>query len=644
MTEQQIIDEILRYIDDNSYNYAVLIDGEWGCGKTYFAKNSLTKNIELHEKNYEKPRAVKYISIYGCKNVSDIQENIAWNFAENAQEKIRDKVHWQSKADTIAGNVVNTSRRIGNIILKKYLPETNIYEIAAEWLDLGAFIFIVDDLERCECPINEVFGFFNELVEHENTKVIILANESEIIETASPNNVELQYQLSVSHDIDWPKEENYLAKLYNSNTSGKISLEEMERRRNLLFPQKESNSKYKKIREKLVGETLRYDPDLRAIIGQMIQHSSCAADDKEALNMELDYYCTTMKNYKHCNLRTFQFFISKVAFLLEKYGALSNIQEDYRGIIRRKIIEETFHSAVVYKADYKPVVKSLEWLIDNQEKKSTVIKEYVENGQFLADVFYNDVIALQDELMVTVQNDDPFNKIYHEYYYHTQEWCEEEIEKLLVRLEADKYPISMYPKIIIAIQRMLDLGFENRYMNKAKEYMLANINNHGEIGVVDSDIWYVDDSEFKERVQCHMDDIMTAIVSRSSEARSESFQELLQTEDWVDKLQEFINPNNDRFIQDKPFFSKADVSLWVNVIHMATPDVIDKFRNLLDEVYPRNVIRKSYELDKDNLKEVYKALDELVEDDLIKKASIGWLKFQFGEIIHLHEPGILQDN
>ena len=84
----------------------------------------------------------------------------------------------------------------------------------------------------------------------------------------------MQYQLSVSHDIDWPKEENYLAKVYNSNTNGKISLEEMERRRNLLFPQKESNSKYKKIREKLVGETLRYDPDLRAIIGQMIQHSS----------------------------------------------------------------------------------------------------------------------------------------------------------------------------------------------------------------------------------------------------------------------------------------------------------------------------------------------------------------------------------
>ena len=41
MTEQQIKDEILRYLRDTSYNYAVLIDGEWGSGKTYFVTNSL---------------------------------------------------------------------------------------------------------------------------------------------------------------------------------------------------------------------------------------------------------------------------------------------------------------------------------------------------------------------------------------------------------------------------------------------------------------------------------------------------------------------------------------------------------------------------------------------------------------------------
>ena len=51
MTEQQIKEEILRYLKDDSYNYAVLIDGEWGSGKTYFVKNTLAKAInERHDK------------------------------------------------------------------------------------------------------------------------------------------------------------------------------------------------------------------------------------------------------------------------------------------------------------------------------------------------------------------------------------------------------------------------------------------------------------------------------------------------------------------------------------------------------------------------------------------------------------------
>ena len=82
MTDSQITQEILRYIEDSSYDYAVLIDGEWGCGKTYYIKNSLIKDIVSHEGEKENGRKVKYISLYGCKSVQDIQENLVWSVAE----------------------------------------------------------------------------------------------------------------------------------------------------------------------------------------------------------------------------------------------------------------------------------------------------------------------------------------------------------------------------------------------------------------------------------------------------------------------------------------------------------------------------------------------------------------------------------
>ena len=43
LNESQIIQGIKRYLNDKLYNYAVLIDGEWGCGKTYFVKNTLRR-------------------------------------------------------------------------------------------------------------------------------------------------------------------------------------------------------------------------------------------------------------------------------------------------------------------------------------------------------------------------------------------------------------------------------------------------------------------------------------------------------------------------------------------------------------------------------------------------------------------------
>ena len=634
MTERQIIDEILRYIEDESYNYAVLIDGEWGSGKTYFAKNILSLEISNQEKSEERERAIKYVSLYGCKCVSDIQENIAWTFADAAQKTIMDKYQGNERVATVTENVVNTSRKIGNIILKKFIPQESIYEIANEWLDLGAYIFIFDDLERCDCPINEVFGFLNELVEHQNTKIIILANEKEITGVSNPSSIELQYQLSLSDEIDWPKEQSYFSNI--NGTTEKLSIAEMERRRKHLFPQKEANDEYRKVREKLIGETLRYNPDLESIILHMIENSKCL--DKEILKNEMDYFCDTMKGYRHFNLRTFQFFLSKATYMLERLKEI-DLKSEYANVIKKKIVEEIFISAVMYKSNYKPDQNSLGWWNYGKEKKSTVIKDYVENGQFVMGDYQKDILILQDELSATIQEDDPFNGIYGEYYYHAQVWCEKKLDELLVRLSSDLYPITMYPKIIIAIQRLVDIGFSEDYMKKAKESMLCNINSKKELIKDNLDWWNVEDGEFKNRIQIHVNDIKKAILNRSNEVSEENIQELLNDDDWVEKLNAFVNPDSSRFVQDIAVFSRAPIEQWIKVFEQSSSKEIYRFKHVLSDIYPSNlnIDRRAYELDKENIKGIYEKLNVDCEKDLVKKEAIKWLKCQFEEIIQRYE-------
>lgn len=89
MTEKEIISEIIRYLSDTSYNYAVMIDGNWGCGKTYFVNHGLTDAIKEKEKDSRQPRKPLYISLYGCRSILDIQDSIAVKlpFAKNTLNK-----------------------------------------------------------------------------------------------------------------------------------------------------------------------------------------------------------------------------------------------------------------------------------------------------------------------------------------------------------------------------------------------------------------------------------------------------------------------------------------------------------------------------------------------------------------------------
>lgn len=640
MTEKQITEEILRYLKDESYNYAVLIDGEWGSGKTFFVNNTLTKEINKQEANLNTNRSVKYISLYGCKDMADVQENIAWSFAEDARKKIKNRMKWGTTVEKVSSNILLSSQKIGNVIMKKFLPEASLYKISSDWLNLGSFIFIFDDLERCECPVNEVFGFLNELVEHENTKVIIIANEKELMTIADTQSLELQYYLALDERVQWPKTDEDNAWSVICKKPEGVSLTELEKRRSLLFPVEEIGD-YCRIREKLIGVTLKYDPNIPEIISQIIETSNCESSVKGMLRGKKESFEDTMEYYHHRNLRTFQFFLSKVTYLL---GQLENIKidQEYCKAISNQVISETFLQAVRYKSNYQPPKDNYTWLSIEQDTNFHSVKQYVESGTYDYKNYENEVLKYQNELKADVFSDDPYYLLYRQYYYQTQAWCEEQLDKMIKQLKTNKYPISLYGKIIMAIQRLIDLGFDEQYMNEAKKWMLENISNSGEVEEIDPDLWFVEDREFRNRVIAIVADINEAIKNHTETASRENVIDILKNDDWIAKLKKYVNPNDLRYVQDISVFSKAPSAQWLKNMHKASPKDIDDFRELLEYIYPRGVRRNSYIQDADTIKAIIEGLRKIKEDDLIKKACIRWLGAQFEAIVKLHEPQIEQ--
>lgn len=642
MTEQKIIDEILRYLHDDSYNYAVLIDGEWGSGKTYFVNNTLTKIIEKQESDLETSRKVQYISLYGCKAISDVQENIAWSFAEDARKVIQDKNNFGTTGQKVSNNILLSSKKIGNAILKKFLPNMPLYEIASDWLNLGSFIFVFDDLERCDCPINEVFGFLNELVEHENTKVILIANEKELSGIAEIQYLELQYSLTLDDRIIWPTPNTSSSWAVRSSNSTHISLDEMERRRKLLFPTKEANSNYRRIREKLIGVTLKYEPNISLIISEILKSSKYDSSIKDMLEKKKEAFSSEMQNRNHKNLRTFQFFLSKVSYLLEKLSDI-NTDPEYLDIIKEHIISETFYQAIKFKSNDQPSRTMHAQLKKEQEAKFQSIKQYIESGTYNQKIFEDNVLNLQKELQARIPDDDPYYLIYQQYYLQPQDWCEDQLEKVLQRLDKNKYPIAFYGKIITSIQRLIDLGFDDEYMNRTKQLMLTNITKMNEVKLIDSDLWYIENKQTKAKVTEVITDINHAIKEHSEIVSRENVGDILKSDNWINRLENYSNPNQNRYVQDMSVFSKAPPEQWLNLLHKASPRNIDDFRHWLGDLYPKDTTRKSYSEDADTIKKILTGLESIEEKDLIKKACVSWLCTQLATIIKFHEPSTEQE-
>jgi len=192
-----------------SPGFAVLLQGEWGCGKTWFIK----RFIEEFEKNkgIEDTKRVLYISLYAVNSTNEIEDQIFQQLHPVLSSKpmaltgkiLKGVLRASLKIDLDADN-----KPEGTINAK--IPDLNLPDYLMKTDDR---ILIFDDLERCQIPIEDVFGYINSFVEHQGLKVVIIANEDELNniernkEKDCPNYNRIKEKLigktfRVSHDIE----------------------------------------------------------------------------------------------------------------------------------------------------------------------------------------------------------------------------------------------------------------------------------------------------------------------------------------------------------------------------------------------------------------------------------------------------------
>lgn len=635
MTTQQIIDETKRYLSDKSYNYAILVDGEWGCGKTYFVQHELTEVINKHEQETGTLRKVKYISLYGCKNVQDIQENIMWSLADEVRDKLGNRLKniiKQKKSKGTVGNILLTSRKIGTALIKTQIPDANLYDMVGNWLKLNQYVLIFDDIERCDCLLNEMFGYINSLVEHEEVKVILVANEKEISDCIAKPQKELQYSVVLNDRIEWPKEEG---KIRNNGGQGneKVDLALLEERRCILFPDMEDSEVYRKTREKIIGVTLKYEPATKEIAQTIIENSDMDLNLKEVLELHMDIFISSMNRYGHHNLRTFQFYLSKIQYLYCKLDKIE-IEDDYKSRVLSFLVQDCFDCAIRFKGNVPVPTDTYGKIMYESQKRMVAVKEYVEAGEYKDESFRNEINKyVEEELRKKLSADDPFELLQQQFYFHPQKWCEEKLEEVRQRLTDDKYPFFIYTKLIRLLVDLVDIGFSTSYIAEFKDVMLKNIVASTKPVPLDDDLFYIDNNERKQKMRAIIDELNSQIIIHDKQLKQITIRETLREEKWVQMLMEYTESSTYKTLMDTSVFCKAEVDEWIAAIDRTSVEEIDMFRHWLHSEYSMKVRSEYVQLDLPVLKEVMNRISPEEESDLIKRMNLKWLKQQLERII-----------
>lgn len=163
-----------NYIDSQfEPHFALLLKGEWGCGKTFFLDTVLK---EKYGEKYKKENVI-WLSLYGLSNISQLNQK----FYEACHPILTHKVtkfalQMVKSAARIQGGFDLTNDNVNDLSFDFSLPEFQDDENNIKTKKL----IVVDDIERCTIPSEEILGYFSEFILEKNLKTIFIGNTNRI--------------------------------------------------------------------------------------------------------------------------------------------------------------------------------------------------------------------------------------------------------------------------------------------------------------------------------------------------------------------------------------------------------------------------------------------------------------------------------
>lgn len=660
LDEEAISAEIMSYVKNRIYNYAVLIDGDWGTGKTYFIQKSLIPNLE---KSGYMPI---YISLYGINSTDTVSQKIALSLLTNKIPADKKSVAKQclpaigSFVLPIGQTLLNvTGMSILEPLLKSPVEDIPWDTIFKKFSDSRTRIFIFDDLERCSLPINEILGYINSLVEHESEKVLIVANQQAIGKMSLRNDLEAKYQVVLNPQLKLTEKVRNPSQPYFTSQDNLVDQRvteftpaQLKQHTAELFSE---NVLYKEIKEKLVGQELYFRPTLEKTLPHIIDESSLGEEVKEVLIKSLDNIIVVFKQENCLNLRSFQ------ASLLT-FSRIWDLPFDksINPLDRRQLLEDLFVAILHSTIQQKKGGHRYKWEDGKSYDKYSYSQRMLDfTRYFLGFKFVEDYIfesTLNSENAVStintyVQNEitKPREKSHDPIQKTSQFWLMEdsEVEDLYNELYEcigthDYTHIELF-RLLSFAHKLSEIGFSVDVSQFSQK--IYNAINHMEplskenmgyfrMSMFDGSFLSSDSPSFPIfKQQC--DDLLALVGKKFRDREDDQIVSLLNDNDgWGQKFYDYAFANRDTFLSNRAFLSKFDVSVLADKLHSSSANDWEAFRRSVSLIYNFSNLGDFYYNDLESIKMLKKKLENAVlPSKIINNTQKKWLIKMLSEII-----------
>ena len=366
---EDLVESILDYIRAEYTDYAIMINGEWGSGKTYFWNHKIKPKIEAMQVNGKKITPI-YMSLYGISNLEEISKKI---FIETTQ--LMDKNLKKFMGSTGAKGIPEYA--------KTGLDMANLFGVTqnGDKMDYAQFfatddkVLCFDDLERANVDVIDILGYINNFVEHDHIKTIIICNEKELSTKLKNSNLEMKTFIA-TYLLD---KENKL----NIKTDKPM----VERIRDTIEYVFDKANDYERIKEKLIGETFEYAPEFNYIINGLLMRYENEADLIRFLRENTALITSTFNKSGTRNLRILKHALNNFKKIFD--AVTKSYPNTNHRVLQTMLI---FTIAISFEIKAGKITKDKFVNINNNEEYKSVLvssRVFMDNRQFYIKEFDN---------------------------------------------------------------------------------------------------------------------------------------------------------------------------------------------------------------------------------------------------------------